>query len=244
MKWSALTYYSKYEETLSMYDKSLDIRLSALGQNYSDGKYASALSTYDESLNIRLLVFGQNHPNVAKLYRNMGIVFHYQSKFIYQHRIVYRDKGKYDKVLSMYDKSFNIRLLVLSQNHPDLSLWSKPFRCCRSFLRKQIKHYEAHSMFDKSLRINLSVLVTNHPDLGYLYYNIGFAYESQSMYDEALSAYEKSFSIRFSGLTLEQKIYFNAYDRALNQGQCHNNLIRGIYIGPRNVGKIIYHNIT
>ncbi|RDD36084.1 hypothetical protein TrispH2_011876, partial [Trichoplax sp. H2] len=36
---------------------------------------------------------------------------------------------------------------------------------------------------------------------------------------------------------LQEKEYYHAYTKALNQGHCYHNLIRGMFIGPPNVGK-------
>ena len=77
-----------YTKALDTYQKSLDIRLKALGEEHPDvantynnmaivyrnqGDYSKALDFYQKALDIRLKALGPEHPSTKRTIQNMEI---------------------------------------------------------------------------------------------------------------------------------------------------------------------------
>ncbi|RDD45494.1 Nephrocystin-3 [Trichoplax sp. H2] len=258
---------SRYDEALSMYSKSLKIRISVHGQNHPDisksynnmgvvyekqGKHDEALSMYEKSLKIRLSALNHNHPHVAQSYNNMGIVYRNQGKLeqalsMYNKSLkirlsvlgdnhlnvaecynnmgnVYFDQRNYGEALSMYEKSLNIKLSVLGENHSSV----KKMRDTIAIIRWQQSNLQpstsiAKRAFDGFVRLfwGNGIIKITPPENNNISNNNPHDNSNQQAQDKAL----------------QQKKYYNAYIKALDQGQCRNSLIRGMFVGPRNVGK-------
>ncbi|RDD36934.1 Nephrocystin-3, partial [Trichoplax sp. H2] len=247
----------KYDQAVEMYDKSLQIGLSVVGHNHPDvansynsigvvyhhqGKYDQAVEMYDTSLQIRLSVLGHNHPDVAWSYHNMGLVYHRQ--------------GKYDQAVDMHDKSLQIRLSVLGHNHPDVA---RSYNSIGVIYERQGKYDQAVDNFNKSLQI--AALSRNDGLVTRTKKNIEITLRKQKSTTSTARNFIKSTVELFqpnqtNNVTapantidgsqnnqhiqqkaLQEKKYYNAYSKGLKHGHCFNHLIRGMFIGPRNVGK-------
>ncbi|RDD40336.1 Nephrocystin-3 [Trichoplax sp. H2] len=247
----------KYDQAVDMYHKSLQIGLAVLDYNHPDvansyndigvvyrhhGKYDQAVDMYDKSLQIRLSVLGHNHPDVANSYNNIGNV--------------YKSQGKYDQAVDMYDKSLQIRLSVLGHNHPHVA---KSYNNIGLVYRRQGKYDQAVDNFKKSLYI--ATLSGNDRLVKWTKKNIDITLRKPKSSTSTARNWIKSTVERFqpnqiNNVTapantidgshnnqhvqekaLQEKKYYNAYSKALKHGHCFNHLIRGMFIGPRNVGK-------
>ncbi|RDD36300.1 Kinesin light chain, partial [Trichoplax sp. H2] len=211
---------------LSMHDKSLQIRLLVLGHNHlhvadsyhgigivykKQGKYDLSLSVHDKSLQIRLSVLGYHHPDVALIYNNIGVIYDLQ--------------GKYDEALSMYNKSLYIALPVFGENHPNVRRTRN--NITRTRHKQQIQYNQSTSMTKKFVDSIAKLFTPNQT------YNAATtASNNGTGKNPNLDIFQ-----HVQDEDLQKKIYYNAYNKALNQGHCYNNLIRGMFIGPRNVGK-------
>ncbi|RDD43187.1 Nephrocystin-3 [Trichoplax sp. H2] len=201
---------------------------------YNQGKYDKAFTMYDKSLRILLSVVGPYHPHIADSYSNLAIV--------------YGNQSEYEKALCMHGMSLNIRSTIHGHNHPDVAT---SYSHMGDVYDSQGKYDEALSMYDKSLQIRLSILDDNHPSVVLTKHNITNTFQrKQSMLtgkpvknpQQTVQQSNSNSSTKSSGnndfsQALKGKIYYNAYIRALNQGRCYNNLIRGMFTGPRFVGK-------
>ena len=100
----------KYDDAISMYEKSLKIKLSALGHNhpsiantynnmgsvyYSQGKYDDAILFYEKSISIYVDAHLQNHPKLIEWYNNIATC--------------YDQQNRHDQATEMRSKSDNIR---------------------------------------------------------------------------------------------------------------------------------------
>ncbi|RDD39302.1 Nephrocystin-3 [Trichoplax sp. H2] len=136
----------KYDEALSMYNKSLKIKLAHLGNNHPSiatvyngiglvyyylGKYDDALSVYKESLKVEQAQLGDNHPRIATTC-NIGLTYYKLDNF--------------NDALSMYKKSVRIRLATLGENHPDTAL---SFRNQAQVNYQQSNYRQAISFYQK-----------------------------------------------------------------------------------------------
>ncbi|RDD39773.1 Kinesin light chain [Trichoplax sp. H2] len=250
-----------YKKALEMLDKSLEIRLLVLGPNHSDVariyysiavvysyqlKNDDALSMFDKSLKIQLSVLNGNHPDIANTYNSIGLIYCYQ--------------GKYDEAHSAYDKSLKIRLSVLGDNHPDVA---QLYNNIGFTYHQQGEYNKALEMFDKSLNIALPIYGEGHPEVRLTRNNIRratmFSLPTSAVKsifhgvvklfkrdqtsndskpansDNAIS--DPSCDISYQVKDSQEMKYYNAYIKVLNLCDGHNNLIRGIFIGPRGVGK-------
>ncbi|RDD37911.1 Kinesin light chain [Trichoplax sp. H2] len=247
----------KYDQAMDMYDKSLQIRLSVLGHNHPhvaqsynnigvvyhhQRKYDQAVDMYDKSLQIRLSVLGHNHPDVANSYNSIGCVYY--------------DQGKYDQAVDMLNKSLQIELSVLGQNHPHVA---QSYNNIGVVYRCQGKYDQAMDMYDKSLHI--AAPSGNDGLVTRIGKNIEMTLQKQKSSTSIARNWIKSIVELFQPnqtnnviapantidgshnnqdvqeKALQEKKYYNAYRKSLKHGHCFNHLIRGMFIGARNVGK-------
>jgi tetratricopeptide (TPR) repeat protein len=99
----------KYEEAITIYEKSLEIFRKTLPVNYLNlaasyssignvydnmGEYSKALSSHEKALEIERQILPTNHPHLASSYNNISLV--------------YRKIGNYSKALSYCEKVLEI----------------------------------------------------------------------------------------------------------------------------------------
>ncbi|CAF1479155.1 unnamed protein product [Adineta steineri] len=190
--------HGKYEEAITLYEKSLAIYQKTCPPNHPDlaasynnlggtyksmGNYPIALSYYEKALEIKQQSLPPNHPDLASFYNNIGVI--------------YKSMGNYSKALSYYEKALEIKQQSLPPNHPDLAT---------SYNNIGLVHYDmgnlpkALSSHEKALEISKHSLPHNHPDLATSYNNIGLVYNSMVNYPKALSYYEKALEIQQQSL--------------------------------------------
>ncbi|CAF1117874.1 unnamed protein product [Adineta steineri] len=190
--------HGKYEEAITLYEKSLAIYQKTCPPNHPDlaasynnlggtyksmGNYPIALSYYEKTLEIKQQSLPPNHPDLASFYNNIGVI--------------YKSMGNYPKALSYYEKALEIKQQSLPPNHPDLAT---------SYNNIGLVHYDmgnlpkALSSHEKALEISKHSLPHNHPDLATSYNNIGLVYNSMVNYPKALSYYEIALEIKQQSL--------------------------------------------
>ncbi|CAF1337523.1 unnamed protein product [Rotaria sordida] len=113
----------EYSKALSLYERSLGIRKTALPPNHPDlassygnigsvyynmGEYSKAFLSYERSLEMQKIALPPNHPDLASSYGNIGSV--------------YSHMGEYSKTLSYYEKALQIKKIVLPPGHPSTAL--------------------------------------------------------------------------------------------------------------------------
>jgi tetratricopeptide (TPR) repeat protein len=153
----------EYEEAITFYEKSLDIKQKTLPPNdlsfastYNNigmvydtmGDYPKALLSHEKALEIQKQSLPLNHPNLATSYNNIGIV--------------YQNMGDYPKALSYYEKALEIQKQSLPPNHPDLAP-----SCYNIGLlyEKKGDYPKARSFYERAVNIGQHSLPPNHPDL-------------------------------------------------------------------------------
>ncbi|CAF0842947.1 unnamed protein product [Adineta steineri] len=188
----------KYEEALTLYEKSLAIDQKTLPSNHPNlassynnignvhrrmGNYPKALSYYEKALEIRQQSLPPNHPDLASSYNNIGNV--------------HSDMGNYPKALSYYEKALEIRQQSLPPNHPDLA---SSYNNIGNVHRRMGNYPKALSIHKKALEILQQSLPPNHPNLASSYNNIGAVHYNMGNYPKALSYYEKDLEIKQQSL--------------------------------------------
>ncbi|RDD36298.1 hypothetical protein TrispH2_011626 [Trichoplax sp. H2] len=123
---------------------------------------------YDKSLQIRFLVLGHNHPDVARSYGSIGVVYFHH--------------GKYDQALDMYKKSLHIAAL---SGNDRLST-----SIARNFIKTIVELFQPNQANNVTVPAN----------------NIDGSHNNQHVQEKAL----------------QEKKYYNTYSKALKHGHCFN----------------------
>jgi tetratricopeptide (TPR) repeat protein len=183
----------EYEEAITFYEKSLEIKQKSLPPNHLNfattynnigavydnmGDYPKALSYYEKALEIQQQSLPPDHPSLASSYNNIGAV--------------YQNMGDYPKALSSYEKALEIRKQSLPPNHPDLAM---SYNNIGSLHGQMGEYTKALPYFEKALEIRKQSLPPNHPDLASSYNNIGLLYEDMGDYSKARSFLERAVEI-------------------------------------------------
>ncbi|CAF1358544.1 unnamed protein product [Adineta steineri] len=208
-----------YQEALTFYEKSLDIRQKTLPPNHpnlaksynnigvvhnSMGNYPEAISYYEKDLEISQQLLPLNHADLAKSYNNIGLV---HSKM-----------DNYSKALSSYEKALEIKQQSLLHNHPSLA--SSYYNI--GVVHANMDNYEkALSYYEKALEIRQQSLPPNHPDLAKSYFSMGLVYKNMENYPKVLLYYEKDLEIQQQSLPSNHSDLAVSYN---NIGNVHYNM--------------------
>jgi len=110
---------------------------------------------------------------------------------------IYYILGDYDKAIEYYEKSLNITLATLGENHPSTAT---SYNNIGSAWYSKGEYDKAIAYYEKDLNITLATLGENHPSTATSYNNIGGVWYSKGEYDKAIAYYEKSLKIRLATL--------------------------------------------
>ncbi|CAF1438824.1 unnamed protein product [Adineta steineri] len=158
----------KYEEALSYFEKTLEIRQQSLPLNHTDladsyevvgnvydnmvhysmGNYPKALLFYEKVLEIQQQSLLDNHPDLATTYNNIGSVHKYM--------------GNYPEALSFLEKALEIRQRSLPPNHPCL------IASCGNIgvVHDSMGNYpKARTFYEHAIRMGEQSLLLNDSDL-------------------------------------------------------------------------------
>ena len=160
-------------------------------------KFNTCIKINGELLDLNISILGENHPETARIYNNIGLVY----SFI----------GDYDRALECYAKALEIRLSIDEDDNTEIAVNYNNV----GLVYYSLGDYDrALEHFMKALNIQWPVLGKNHPDLSRTYNNTGLVYYSLGDYDKALEYYEKALKISLS----EQK------DNDINVATNYNNI--------------------
>ena len=206
-----------YEEAYNMADDkhvkySTDNFIDLLSQ-YSSflSKYAhydKAIEVYKRLTNMCEMFYGKEHPNTAKSYSGIGLV--------------YDDLGDYDKALEYHKQALNIREKILGKEHPDTAMSYNNIGNVYYGSRKYKKAIDFHK---QALNIREKILGKEHPDTAGSYNNIGNIYYDRMNYDKALEYYKQALDIQEKALGREHLYTARTYN---NIGVVYN--ICGDYV--------------
>ncbi|EDV20741.1 uncharacterized protein TRIADDRAFT_60705 [Trichoplax adhaerens] len=188
----------KYIEAMSMYRKSLNIRLAQLGENnliiaesYDNiGKihecqhdYDSALSIYEKSLTIRLEMLGKHNLLVSKSYDDIGNVC----------RLLYH----YPKAITAFQQSLNIQSKVLGKDKSACkNAKVSPSGSGNEDLGKKLT--SMHEVIASTLRmIRLQLIDVDNIGIYRSYRNFGVVRLAGTKYENSLCLFQKSRNVRY-----------------------------------------------
>jgi tetratricopeptide (TPR) repeat protein len=186
-------YEGKYENSIPIFEKSLEIRRKTLTSQHPDVadcysyiawayhdmcEYSQALWYYETALEIQQKTLPEDHPALATSYNNIGEL--------------YDNMGEYSIALSYYEKSLEIVQKTLPPNHPDLA---SSYNNIGGVYNNMSEYSKALYYYEKDLEILQKTLPANHPNLAMSYNNIGGVYDNMEEYSTALSYYEKDLEI-------------------------------------------------
>ena len=193
-----------YKQALKLYLESLKIRESyfaiypdkvAIGYNNVGRMYAK-VNNYDkalyyltESLNIRKEIFGEKDEFTARAYNVLGSFFQDISVEISK-------KAEYQKMLNkafeFLNKSLNIRIEILSDNHPDIANSYSNIANYYLFIQDWDN---AINNYNLALNIYKKGIGDNSLQIGLVYSNIGTVYGKQKEWKNSMKFKEKALQI-------------------------------------------------
>lgn len=185
--------------------------------------YDRTLSYYQRALSNALLRQGDNHPNVARCYKNIGMVYSSQGKYVKAleyltkaleiYLAIYGDshsdvadsynsigltytlQGKYAKALDCFTKAQKIFLSIYGDSHSTVAMCRANIGYVYFYLRKYVK---ALDYFTKALEIFQSTYGDSHYTVAECYGNIGCVYKLQGKYSKALVYCTKALDIHLA----------------------------------------------
>ncbi|CAF1352040.1 unnamed protein product [Rotaria sordida] len=113
----------------------------------------------------------------------------------YNHQLgtVYNNMGEYSKALSSYERSLEIKKIVLPPNDLD---FAASYNNIALVYGNMGKYSKALSLYERLLEIQKIALPPNHPNLAGSYNNIGMVYGNMGEYSKALLSFERSLEIQ------------------------------------------------
>ncbi|CAF0914652.1 unnamed protein product [Adineta steineri] len=209
----------KYQEALTLYEKSLAIcqktlppNLRSLASSYNNignvlanmDNYPEALSSHEKAFEIRQQSLPSIHPDLASSYNNIGNV--------------HAKMGNYRKALSYFEKDLEIIKQSLLPNHPDLAMSYSNIGLVHQYMDN---NPEALSSHEKALEIRQQSLPSTHPDLAISYNSIALVHDSMGNHPEALPYYEKALEIQQQLLPSKRRDLAKLYN---NIGLVHERM--------------------
>jgi CHAT domain-containing protein/lipopolysaccharide biosynthesis regulator YciM len=219
-----------YQKALSFYEKTLAIRVQALGNQHdlvasilnnignvyrSLGLYTKSSICYNQSLTIREKTLGKNNPAIATVLLNIGAL--------------YRTKGEYNKSIQFYEralsifqansKDFEVRIADIFNNLAITYKNKGSYQESTSYHQQAIQKYEQLPN-DQSEKI--ANVYTNWANLAELQKNYDRAIELQQQAIELYSKNLKPVHPRILNAKNNQGINYyknGEYDKALTQLQ-------------------------
>ncbi|RDD37541.1 Nephrocystin-3 [Trichoplax sp. H2] len=256
-----LTYskLSKYNEALDMHKNALHLRLhigkenqvdvalsyEKLGVNYDHlCRYSDAISAFEKGLNILQKLYGNQHIKVATSYNSLGIV--------------YCRLGQYGKAQDMYHKAMHILINLGGGNYAQIATICNNMGKIFNGQHKQDCYFHFNDTNSILLESHKSNVVDQRPK-SYPIEIKSKSYESTVEYctmesefhedeESSFDTYKKMQGVssvgsldpdtgEHRGIHIQEKDYFQAYVKALREGECRSSFIRIMIFGPPNVGK-------
>ena len=193
-----------YSKALELYLKSLSIREKYFGiypakvaVEYNNvGRMYDKLKKYDESyfylsesLQLRKEIFGEKNEFTARAYNVLGSFLQDKSK-----RVLNQEEFDeiYQKAYEYSYKALEIRIEILSKNHPDIAI---SFINVGTFHAEMNEYTNAIHFFEVSLNIYQEAIGDYSTHIAKVYSNIGNVLWMQEKFEEAIKIKEKSFDL-------------------------------------------------
>jgi CHAT domain-containing protein/Tfp pilus assembly protein PilF len=188
----------KYNESLPLAERALEIRERLLGTEHRDvaaainslaagysgkGGYVKAESLCRRALDIREKTLGKDHPDTAQSLNHLAVIYSFQ--------------GKYAEAEPHYKRALDIREKALGKDHPDTA--TSLNNLALGYVT-QGKYVEAEPLHRRALDIREKALGKDHPDTAISLNNLGLVYDYQGKYEEAESLYKRALDIREKAL--------------------------------------------
>ncbi|CAF3699095.1 unnamed protein product [Rotaria sp. Silwood1] len=138
------------------------------------GHFNQADELYNE-----LLKDASNDSAMADIYHQLGRVKSQQ--------------GRYEKGITFYKKSLEIKRKIFPEDHPSLALTYNNIGLAYNNMNDYLK---ALNSYEKANKIYEKSVPPNHPDLATSYNNIGTVYYNMCHYSKALEFYDNALKIR------------------------------------------------
>ncbi|CAM2701096.1 unnamed protein product [Rotaria socialis] len=217
-KWNAHYYYmlglvefarGAYAESISLYEKALEIFLKDLTPNDTNlasaynniglvyatiSDYPKALTFYKKALEKKQKILPLNHPNLTSTYNNIGLVYY--------------NLCDYTKALSFYEISVEIQKIALPSYHPDLA---KSYRCIAMAYHKLGHFTKSLEYYDKTIDIQKKSLPPNHPEIATSLNTTGEVYRDMGDYLKALSCYKQALEMKEKSLSSSDPELVSSY---------------------------------
>ncbi|CAF3937546.1 unnamed protein product [Rotaria sp. Silwood1] len=101
-------------------------------------------------------------------------------------------QGQYEKEITFYEKSLEIKRKTLPEDHSSLA---STYNNIGGAYANMSNYSKALEFYEKALKIDEKSLPPNHPSLATSYNNIGAVYTNMGNYSKALEFYEKAHKI-------------------------------------------------
>lgn len=150
-------------------------------KHLQNGEYDSALELYRKALGIQLELLGQHHPDVAKTYNSISLV--------------YLNKKNPAEAQNNYIKSYSIKIRQFTGLPRNMS---RKYRLMDQQVRKLRKgeFRKAREYFNRSIAAYLKLYGENNPLFSEIYEQIGMLCAFEKDYTNALNYLRKSLAIR------------------------------------------------
>lgn len=145
--------------------------------------YEQSVVCFEKALVLRMKTLGKKHPDVAKIYNNIGWV--------------YRRQRNYKKSMDSHMNALAIYEEVLGKEHPETATTYYYIAWNYERYGGKENYLEAVEWYKKALVIQEKVLGEEHQNTAATYSNIAMAYYRLEDYDnEALELYRKALVVR------------------------------------------------
>ncbi len=156
-----------------------------------------AIATIKPAIDKTLLYIDENDTIVADAYHILGKQYYYQSKL--------------DSTLFYWKKTFELRLGLFGEIHPDVAI---SFSNIGAVYYSKCEYDLALKQFFKALQIQKGLLDESHTSIASFIFNIAAVYDEKSEYDLALQYY-------FEALQMFKELQG---DINTNVASCYNNI--------------------
>lgn len=146
---------------------------------FTQGYYTEVLSNYMRGMDIYEKVLGREHPDTAKLYNNIAILYDVQ--------------GDYENALKYHMQALAIIEKVLGREHPDTA---SSYNNLASFYGDRYDYKNAMKYFLLAMAIREKVLGREHPDTATSYNNLAVLYKLLGDNGNALKYHMQALAIR------------------------------------------------
>jgi CHAT domain-containing protein/tetratricopeptide (TPR) repeat protein len=212
----------RYQEALPLFQRALQIREKALGQEHADtarslnnlavlyadmGAYEQALPLAQRAIKIREKALGPEHLNTARSLDNLAEL--------------HKDMGVFEQALPLCQRALQIREKALGPEHPDTvrSLGNL------AMLHRDMGAYEqALPLAERALWISEKALGPEHPTTAVCLNNLALLHQAMGVYEQALPLHQRAMKIREKALGPEHPDTAGSLNNLATQYQ-----IMGIY---------------